>query len=102
MDKTMKFRRVIATCFIVGTIASSFSPAEAAKTWDDAKKEVVEAADAVADASKGTWEESKDKSQQIWKATKEKSQETADATTEGTLSIWERAKKKVHEWTAPN
>lgn len=102
MKKALGISKIIMSLLVVGAISFSFSQAEAVSTWDDAKKEVVEAADAVADASKETWEDSKDKSKELWQATKEKSQETADATTEGTVSLWEQAKKKVHDWTAPN
>lgn len=98
----MKVQRFIVICVVAAAMISHFSVVQATGSWDEAKKQVVEAADAVADASKDTWEDSKDKSKEIWEATKEKSQETADATTEGTLSLWERAKKKVHDWTAPN
>lgn len=97
----MKAQRVIIIGLVLGAMTFHFSSVQATGTWDDAKKQVEEAADAVADASKSTWEGSKDKSKELWEATKEKGQETADATTEGTLSLWERAKKKIHDWTAP-
>lgn len=84
--------------------------------WDEAGKEVREAAGSVADATKETagtaWETLRTESADLWQQTKtgsrelfdtvgEKSKEAWQVTREGSREIWEKGKARIHQATAP-
>lgn len=98
--------------------------AEEKSKWQEAGNEISEAATAVGDASKESWEKTKKASSKMWnqaakttgniadKST-EKGGEAVDATVETSKSFWSKvksttsswyksAKNKIHQLTAPS
>lgn len=84
--------------------------------WNEAGKEVKEAAGSVADATKETagtawdtlktesttaWEKTRSGSRELFETVGEKSKEAWQITKEETKDFWEKGKAKIHEVTAP-
>jgi len=112
-----------ATCvFVVTDVLASGTDAEPQEksSWEQAKKEVGEAAQAVGEASKESWgsvkksgaetwektkkeadkdwQTAKKKSGEVWSETKEGTKKGLESTKEESLSFWQKVKKKSKEW----
>lgn len=85
--------------------------------WNEAGKDVKEAAGSVTEATKETagtaWDTLKTESAETWEKTKAGSRELIDtvettskktwqATKEGSRDLWQKGKAKIHEATAPD
>lgn len=89
-------------------------------SWSKVGREFGDVAGAVGDASKETWESTKETSAKVWDKTKEAGSdvadgtgEVADATVETSKSAWQKtkvtsvkwynsARSTIHNWTAPS
>ena len=96
------------------------SSADESSKWDTAGKELSEAAKAVGEASKETWQdvkesgsetwektkkaanedwqEAKQKGAEVWSQTKEETKEGIESTKEESLTFWQKVKKKTRAW----
>ncbi|WP_163336326.1 hypothetical protein [Desulfopila sp. IMCC35008] len=123
------FKIVVVLTFVtlMTTVIQAQAPPvvepEQESKWKKAGQEIKEAAGAVGEASKDSfdkareesselWDKAREESEEAWDKTKEGSGEVWDKTKEGSKKIWDKtkettaegydaAKEKVHEMTTP-
>lgn len=95
-----KISLLLLTVLLLAFISLPALAEEKGNSWSKAATEVSEAAAAVGDATKESWEKGKQKTSEVWENSKDATADVAKKTSDESITLWQKLKKKIHEMTA--